>query len=549
MNITHKIPPRHTAEGFSKKDIPFLLGLFSLGLFLFLFYTWAMPLIDPDEPRYASTAREMALNGDWVVPHFNSAPRINKPPVFYWAIAISYKLFGIHELSARLPSALAAIGTVMIVYFWGKRIEGRKSGFWAGVMLMTSPLFFFIARFCITDMLLTFFFSAALYLFFVEYRDVRKKNTRRLLLYFFLSMIFLVKGPVGILLFILITCCFLLWVRDFQYVRRLWYLPGFLLFAGIISAWGIPFWASLGTKQILSLFTRETSGRFVSGYAHPEPFYYYIPAFMVGFFPWSAFVFIPIAALFKNRAVTPLEEKKEAYFFTSWLVLSLVFFSLSKSKLMTYILPLSPSVVLLALPLSRWQTEHKLVKGIAATSWTVVGIFMAIPVALLLTMSKWAPADRAFSAGDVIVPIAVFFIGALAALFVFTRKRRFFQVQMILCITICALLPLISVYLAEHLGTHRSARDIVAQGRLREAKDYTLVSAGRILPSLVFYSGNEVKEMDDNTPFESYIPGRSKPIYVVMSLNDFRKKVGWIQERKLEEVCRNKVHIMLKRAD
>ena len=89
----------------------------------------------------------------------------------------------------------------------------------------------------------------------------------------------------------------------------------------------------------------------------------------------------------------------------------------------------------------------------------------------------------------------------------------------------------------------------MAQGRLREAKDYTLVSAGRILPSLVFYSGNEVKEMDDNTPFESYIPGRSKPIYVVMSLNDFRKKVGWIQERKLEEVCRNKVHIMLKRAD
>lgn len=533
----------------SKKDIPFLLGLFSLGLFLFLFYTWAMPLMDPDEPRYASTAREMALNGDWVVPHFNGAPRINKPPVFYWAIAISYKLFGIHELSARLPSALAAIGTVMIVYFWGKRIEGRKSGFWAGVMLMTSPLFFFIARFCITDMLLTFFFSAALYQFFVEYRDVRKKNTRRLLLYFFLSMIFLVKGPVGILLFVLITCCFLLWVRDLHYIRRLWYLPGFLLFAGIICAWGIPFWASLGTKQILSLFTRETSGRFVSGYAHPEPFYYYIPAFMVGFFPWSAFVFIPIVSLFKNRVATPLEGKKEAYFFTSWLVLSLVFFSLSKSKLMTYILPLSPSVVLLTLPLSRWQAEHTLVKGIVRTSWAVVGIFMAIPVALLLTVSKWAPADRAFSAGDVIVPIAVFFTGALTVLFAFTRKGRFSQVQMILCITIYILLTLVSVYLAEHLGTYRSARDIVEKGRLREEKSYTLVSPGRILPSLVFYSGNEVVEMDDDTPFASYIPGRSEPIYVVMSLNDFRKKAGWIQERHLEEVCRNKVHIMLKRED
>jgi len=69
-------------EKLTKKDIPFLIGLFSIGLFLFLFYTWAMPLIDPDEPRYASTARDMV------------------PPLFYWTIAISYKIFGINEFGA-----------------------------------------------------------------------------------------------------------------------------------------------------------------------------------------------------------------------------------------------------------------------------------------------------------------------------------------------------------------------------------------------------------------------------------------------------------------
>jgi len=549
MNLTRNIPTQHTAEGFSKKDIPFLVALFSLGLFLFLVYTWAMPLIDPDEPRYASTARNMALNGNWIVPQFNGAPRINKPPVFYWAVAICYKLFGIHELSARLPSALAAIGTVMIVYFWGKRIEDRKSGFWAGIMLMSSPLFFFIARFCITDMLLTFFFSTALYLFFVEYRDAGKKNSRRLLLYFILSMIFLVKGPVGVLLFILITCCFLLWARDLRYVRRLWYLPGFLLFSGTICAWGIPFWMFLGTKQILSLFTRETSGRFVSGYAHPEPFYYYVPAFVMGFCPWSAFVFIPIVSLFKKSVVIPPEKKKETYLFTSWMVISLVFFSLSKSKLMTYILPLSPSVVLLTIPLSRWQTERKLVKEIQWTSWTVVGLFVVIPIALLLTMSKWMPADSAISAEDIMIPIVVFFSGATAALLAFTHTRRFSQIQTILCITICTLLVLLSAYLVEPLGTSRSAQDIVKKGRLREEKHYTLVSSKRTLPSLVFYSGNEVVEMDDNTPFECYNPGQSEPIYVVMGLNDFLKKAGWIHERNLQVVCQNKVHVLLKKAD
>lgn len=298
---------RHSTERLTKKDIPFLLGLIVIGLVLFLFYTWSMPLIDPDEPRYASTASDMVMNNNWIVPHFNGAPRINKPPLFYWAIAISYKIFGISEFSARLPATLAAIGTVLITYLWGRQLEDRKNGFWAGVMLMVSPLFFFVSRLCITDMLLTFFVSASLYLFFIEYTEANKNNLRRLFLYFLLSMVFLVKGPVGLLLFILIAIGFLLWIRDFQSIRRLWYLPGFLLFLGIICAWGIPFWLSLGTKQIFTLLSQEMSGRFVSGYAHPQPFYYYVPVFFMGFFPWSLFVFIPFLHIQKQRQSMPGE--------------------------------------------------------------------------------------------------------------------------------------------------------------------------------------------------------------------------------------------------
>ena len=85
-------------------------GAVFLGLFLFLFYTWAMPLIDPDEPRYASTAREMALNGDWIVPHFNGEPRINKPPIVYWAIALCYKLLGFMNWARVCPPPLRLSG-------------------------------------------------------------------------------------------------------------------------------------------------------------------------------------------------------------------------------------------------------------------------------------------------------------------------------------------------------------------------------------------------------------------------------------------------------
>ncbi|MBI2472275.1 MAG: glycosyltransferase family 39 protein [Planctomycetes bacterium] len=540
------------AEKLTKKDIPFLIGLSLLGLFLFLFYTWAMPLIDPDEPRYASTARDMILNGNWIVPHFNGVPRINKPPLFYWAIAISYKIFGINEFGARLPSALAAIGTVLITYLWGKRLEDRKNGFWAGMILMASPLFFLISRFCITDMLLTFFVCSSLYIFFVEYTEwcsggLETRPYRRLFLYFLLSMVFLVKGPVGILLFILITLCFLLWMRDLRYLRRLWYLPGFLLFLGIICAWGIPFWLSLGTQQISSLLSQEMSGRFVSGYAHPEPFYYYLPVFIIGFFPWSLFVFITFIHTIKQRKIMPVEEKRQVYFFCSWLILTLVFFSMSHSKLLTYVLPLSPSIALLTTLLSRWEIGGKLGKRHLWVLWPTLFVSAMIPIALIFTMHKWIPAKHGLSTIHIAIPIIILLIGTLIALFIFIRSKRFSQLKKIFCFTNCIFLVITITYSAKYLGTFRSTKDIVEKCLSDKGENYALFSYARTVPSLVFYSGKDILEIEDYTRLKTILPNQETSIYIVMSLNDYQKKQDWIQKRKLHAVCQNNAHVILKR--
>lgn len=542
------------AEKLTKKDVPFLIGLFSLGIFLFLFYTWAIPLIDPDEPRYACTARDMVLNNNWIVPHFNGYPRINKPPLFYWTIAISYKIFGVHEFSARLPSALAAIGTVFITYLWGKRCKGGletrpscSDGFWAGVVLMTCPLFFFVSHLCITDMLLTFFLSASLYLFFVEYRETNKNNMRRIFLYFLLAMVFLVKGPVGVLLFILITLSFLLWIRDFLYFRRLWYLPGFLLFLGIICAWGIPFWLSLGTKQISALLSQEMSGRFVSGYAHPETFYYYAPAFMMGFFPWSLFVFIVFTHIFLNRKTLPAEEKKTAYFFCSWLILTIIFFSISHSKLLTYILPISPAIAVLASSLSRWENGGGLWKKLSWLIWLMLGFSLALPVGLLLTIPKWFPSRYDFSIYQIVLPIIIILVGTLVALFTFARKRSFSRVQKVFCLTNCFFLVITLSYSAKYLGTFRSTKDIVEKCLLPKVEDYAICSHGRVAPSLVFYSGKNVIGLTSDISFKKLFPDQNKPVYVVMSLHDYQKKKDWIQKRNLRAVCQNNTHVVLER--
>lgn len=535
---------RYSTEGLTKKDIPFLSGLIVIGLVLFLFYTWSMPLIDPDEPRYASTARDMVMNNNWIVPHFNGAPRINKPPLFYWAVAISYKIFGISEFSARLTAVLAAIGTVLITYLWGKRLEDRKNGFWAGVMLMVSPLFFFISRLCITDMLLTFFVCASLYLFFIEYTEANKNNLRRLFLYFLLSMVFLVKGPVGILLFILITMGFLLWIGDFQSIRRLWYLPGFLLFLGIICAWGIPFWLSLGTKQIFTLLSQEMSGRFVSGYAHPQPFYYYVPVFFVGFFPWSLFVVIPCIPILKQGQSMPTEEKRQVYFFCSWFILTVTFFSLSHSKLMTYILPVSPSIALLTKSLSRWDTEDTFGKRRLWIVWFLLFVSATIPPALISAMLKWAPTVRGLSTIHMVIPIIILFIGTIVALYAFFMSRRFLQTIKVLCFTNCLVLCITMAYSVKYLGAFRSTKDIV-EHCLSDKKNYMLFSYGKTKPSLVFYSGKNVLEIEGDTRLDKLISDQARSRYVVMSIHDYQKKQEWIHKEKLHAVYQTNTHVIL----
>ncbi|OOP57334.1 MAG: hypothetical protein AYP45_04060 [Candidatus Brocadia carolinensis] len=535
---------RHSTERLTKKDIPFLLGLIVIGLVLFLFYTWSIPLIDPDEPRYASTASDMVMNNNWIVPHFNGAPRINKPPLFYWAIALSYKIFGISEFSARLPATLAAIGTVLITYLWGKRLEDRKNGFWAGVMLMVSPLFFFVSRLCITDMFLTFFICASLYLFFIEYTAANKKNLRRLFLYLLLSMVFLVKGPVGLLLFILITVGFLLWIRDFQSIRSLWYLPGFLLFLGIICAWGIPFWLSLGTKQISALLSQEMSGRFVSGYAHPQPFYYYVPVFFMGFFPWSLFLFIPCIHTLKQRHRMPAEEKRQTYFFCSWLVLSLIFFSLSHSKLMTYILPVSPSVALLTRSLSRWGTKVTFGSSYVWALWLALFVSATIPLALICIMLKWAPTVSGLSTIHMAIPTIVFFVGTVVSICAFFRSRRFLRIIQIFCFANCLVLGIIVAFSAKYLGTFRSTKGMV-QNCLADKKNYMLLTYGRTKPSLVFYSGKNVLEIEADTRLETLISDQEGSFYVVMSIHDYQKKQEWIHKNKLHAVCQDNTHVIL----
>src|SRR6266436_3776232 len=123
--------------------------------------TWSLPLIDRDEPRFAEASREMVERGDYIVPYFNNQLRLDKPPLTYWAQAVSYRVFGENDFAARLPSAIAAALTALVIFAWGMRLGGEKLGWWAAIIFTLSLQTFVHAKAAVADMWLVLFVTLA----------------------------------------------------------------------------------------------------------------------------------------------------------------------------------------------------------------------------------------------------------------------------------------------------------------------------------------------------------------------------------------------------
>ena len=161
-------------------------------------------------------------------------------------------------------------------------------------------------------------------------------------------------------------------------------------------------------------------------------------------------------------------------------------------------------------------------------------------------MTKWVPTKYGFSTSHIVIPVLVLFIGTLLALYTFSSGRRFSQLQKVFCFTNCFFLIVTMAYSAKYIGTFRSSKDIVEKSLLDKKGDYALLSYDKIEPSLVFYSGKNVIEVEKNGSLETLIPDK-KEAYVLMDLNDYKKKKDWVQKSALHAVCENNAHVMLKK--
>lgn len=312
--------------------------------FVLLYQLGSAALFEPDEGRNAEKAREILLLNDWVTPHENFYPVLDKPIFFYWLIALSYKLFGLSEWTARLPSLLSALGCVLLIYLFSRSHWGRWVALWSALVLVTSVEFFLLARIVIFDMLLTLFQTVALLAF---YEAAHTENRRRrvafcLTLYLALGAGTLVKGLVAVVIPGIVFFLFILLRGRWDILRRIYLIPGAGVFLAVVLPWYLQ--ADAQNPGYLNYYLwAEHFGRYTSAtFDRSEPWYYFIVVGLVGFFPWT----LILPWIIKHFWRRGWDDK--TLYLVLWVSVPLLFFSASHSKLPHYILPIFPALSIMA---------------------------------------------------------------------------------------------------------------------------------------------------------------------------------------------------------
>jgi 4-amino-4-deoxy-L-arabinose transferase-like glycosyltransferase len=318
--------------------------------YLFFWGLGYIGLIGADEPRYAQVAREMLARRDWITPTLDGKSWLEKPVLYYWEAMLVYRIAGVSDWAARVPSALNATLMAVAVYLFLRRF---RPGFQLDGALMTASAAGVIgfARAASMDMPLAAMFTITLLAWYGWYESNAK--TYLALFYVFLGLATLAKGPVAPFLAASIIIVFSAIAKDLRLTSRTLWLPGIAFCCAIALPWFVA--VQVRNPDFFRVFILEHNlARFGTGlYHHKEAFWYYIPVVLLGLVPWAIFVSAAvlnsIRLWWSDRKQSLQPENALNVFLTIWLIVPGVFFSLSQSKLPGYMLPaLLPATLLLA---------------------------------------------------------------------------------------------------------------------------------------------------------------------------------------------------------
>ena len=459
--------------------------LIALAAVLFSVNLGGYDLWPPDEPRFAEVAREMLQSGDYLSPHVNGEPYLEKPPLLFWAIAGASLPFGdVTEWSARIPSVVSALVAVLCTYALASRLFGARVAFWSALVLMTNVRFWWQARAGQIDMLLTACLSVSLLSFHVWHETRRK----RWLVAFYGAQAAAVyaKGPVGVILPLLMLFTF--YWRERAERRQTHWLLGTLAVAAAVLLWFIP--ARMAVADTAGQFAqvhmasnlfRQTIGRFFLGVSKAQPPWYYLGTIPVDLLPWTLFLPWTLPWLWKRR-----KEGPGMRLLLSWTVPTLIFFSICVGKRAIYLLPLFPVFAILVARsvLDLAEGEHVVWRRRTAAVWAFALLLIGlVPFAVRFTQYR-----DAWSWGLLVFALAA--LGLAGNLAARTLKSDMRRLHAVIAVHFAVLAVICALFVFPIINQFKSARAFCAPLRaLSEARTaYDLYSVGFSREEYVFYA-------------------------------------------------------------
>jgi 4-amino-4-deoxy-L-arabinose transferase-like glycosyltransferase len=304
-------------------------------------------LIKPDEGRYAEIPREMVASGDWVTPRLNGLKYFEKPPLQYWTTAAAYEVFGEHQWTSRLWVSLTGFAGVLLVWFAGTRLFGRDAGRYAAMLLGSSMLYALMGHINTLDMGVTFFMTLGIVALLLAQQEDEKHRARWMwLAWSALGFAVLSKGLIGLVLPGAALVIYSALQRDIGVWKRMHWIAGLSLFLLVTVPWfylvmkaNPEFFQKFFIYEHFTRFTTKQLGRY-------QPWYYFVPVLLFGMLPWTLQMLDVVLGTWRNSVRADRLFNPERFLLV-WLVFIYVFFTISDSKLPSYLLPMFPALALL----------------------------------------------------------------------------------------------------------------------------------------------------------------------------------------------------------
>lgn len=425
--------------------------LLVLSYIFFMLGNSILYLTNPDEVFYSQTAREMMQKKSWMTPYLFGQPQFEKPIMTFWLLRLAFEIGGAGSFSARFfPALFGAIGIIAIYFLGLLGFKDEKKALVSALVMMSSGFYIGLARTVFTDMIFSVFILLSLLAFYWAYA-VRKRQSAGWLLFFVLSaMAVLTKGPLGLLIPLVIVTIFLFLKKEAGFFKNKGFFLGIIAFCLLALPWYVFMIRTYGQAFIHEFFYNDHIRRLIEAeHRGADTWYFYPFGSIASLFPWSIFLVIGLVYSFKNR--------KEAFdlFLLLWVAVVFIIFQSAHSKLVSYVFPFFPALALIT---GGWLT-HELSSGrrkALFVSFLATGAFcVSVPVAATVApfaASSYVPkaASVFVFAGLAAVYLAVFFVHAF---------RRNFKADLLLLVVFLPMTLGFSLFMAPHYQSFVSSKE------------------------------------------------------------------------------------------